>query len=206
MPNAGDIVQITFRSTCLGSRIMLTHYYRLNNSVSGSDKDFLTSLLNALDPDNPETPGEYYRNCLPSNTVMQEVRGQIIYPVRTAYHSFFFSLQGNWPAVATTTNTAAALTLKTNKAGRSQKATKHIGPLAPDAQTAASLSGTYSAAVGSLADSLGQSITLGGGAICTPIIYHKNADGPANKYDVVTGRYVNPYVRVMRRRTLGLGE
>lgn len=205
----GDIYQVAAVGRAFGQRILLTHHYRLtaiNPAVSESDaRDSLAiGVWNGVGGgDVLETT---YLACLPPEYTLDYWRVQMVGPVRRAYVNFDRSTPGTHLASARTVNLGAALTLRSDGAGRHEHGTKHIGPI-PEGNTVMTdglLTPAYKAIVNTFGLSLlSHVIDAAIGADWTPIIYNK---GAVPGFEIPINNTVGDTVRVQRRRTVGLGE
>lgn len=205
----GDIVSMSFSGVCLGQRILLTHNLRVTTAASGSTtvQQDLTALAEYVDPAQPARIGEAYLACMPSNYTLSYVQTQALYPTRSAYWREVYGEVGTFDGpAATAPNLAGVITLGTALAGRRQIANKHVGPLSPDGYNAGLIGATQLAAFETFASYLRAIIAIPTSCTYTPIVYHRTGDGPAAKFDNVTRSTIQNTVRVMRRRTVGLGE
>jgi hypothetical protein len=203
-----DIVSVSFKGLCFGQRILFGHTYRVivPPDPEKQPSDFLQEVVETVNGDLTGLKVDYLA-CLASNYVMNEIRAQIVSPTRSAYTSFPVSAAGTG-STAITANLQGAITLRTENGGRSQVATKKIGPL----PTAASLTGLLTAAHTGVMDTLGfellETIQNAGDDPweMTPVIFHRLAVPGQPFSDNVTNMFVSPQTRTMSRRTVGRGE
>ena len=134
--NPFDIYLVTAVGSCFSQRIMLTHTYKLtevNDDVSvGLGMATLLSKIRsgAAGLDGWET---LYRDLLPPQYELNYWRCQIIRPVRFVPVEFVRDVPGLHANDTEATNQSAVITFRTEKSGRDQVASKHIGPLPQDA-------------------------------------------------------------------------
>lgn len=200
-----DIVQITWRGSCFGQRILLTHHYKILGDYNAAtsiaqDLDDITNNIHPLGANDKTT---VYLACLPPQYNLIEIRAQRIRASRSAYRAQGNAFPGTHASPATVANDSACVTLRTENAGRSQVSNKHIGPI-PDAVSAA---GVLTPAYKLLLSSLGSALVtafapVGSGSIVTPVVFNRT---------LLTSDVLNTYIvgeqsRVQRRRTVGLGE
>lgn len=113
--------------------------------------------------------------------------------------------EGTEAAQPSPPNVAAVITLKTDKAGRDQVANKHLGAVPLGFYVAGILTEDAINVYDNVAASLTNTIPVSNGADefdLIPVIYHRSG---LTTSDTITQRQVNNTVRVMRRRTVGLG-
>jgi hypothetical protein len=208
MPALDDIYSVTAVGRCIDQTIMLTHHYRLSAFPAGATditvRDRLIDFMrgDAGGDDIWETP---YLAAMPQNYELQFWQVQKVRGTRGAYRQYARGTPGLLAVDARTANVAGVVTLKTDFGGRNQISNKHVGPLPDNAvyYTAGSLTALMK----------GFLTTLQGGLLSfcfaalqgwqfDPVILHKT--GPTISNTLTTG-IVQPTVRVMRRRTVGLG-
>lgn len=203
---AGDIVSISVFGRVYGQRIIMTRNYQVNTATSGGDtRTQLQAIGNQYKSVGQVV--EAYLGLMPEQYQGDVVRSQVIYPVRSSFVDVQMTNTGTIDTPEALNQSAAGITLQTPKAGRSQRATIHIGPLPVDSVQSGTLTAGYVTLLNTLgARFLTQLSTTGPGAVAmTPIIYHRNGDGPLQKSDPVTGYSVNDELRTMRRRVVGRG-
>ena len=206
--NQGDLIQLTFVSRWQAQVIMLTTHYKCRTPPSSSQSTGVTlnGIIDYVDPAGANSLGDVYLKCLPENVTMREIWAQKIYPARGVKRSKATSYTGLWPtADATTGNIDAVITLRTDKAGRSQVGNKHIGPLGSDAYTNGLVSASLQLAMETLGEGLVNALNTPSNGQYDPCIYHRNGDGAAAKSDLVSSYVIQTTVRTIRRRTVGLG-
>lgn len=204
----GDLIQITLLGYWNQQAIMLTHHLKVRTPPSGGQttSQALQSLLTAIAGETPGTLARTYLECLPDNYTMRIRSAQKIYPTREVMQSQSDALVGLWESgTALTGQLAGVITLRTEKAGRSQVSNKHIGPAPDDGILNGQTTAAWRVPLDNLANALETAITAANGAIYDPCIYHRGGDGAAAKSDLITSYVLQPTARVMRRRTVGLG-
>jgi len=200
----GDIVLVSWRGLCFGQRIILTHTYRVSVAPDPESTVWqnLDSIIDAVDVGGAADITTNYLALLPAAYGLNEIRAQRVYPIRSAYFSKAKAEEGGHAGAATVANDAAAVTLRTDYAGRNQIATKHIGPV-PDAASASGLIVTaYKTLLTAFATDLLLTPAFGTTGSLIPIIYHRATNGHS---DVVSYR-LGDQSRTQRRRTVGVGE
>lgn len=202
-----DIILLSFRGTYQQQRILFTHTYAVT-AVPASPTpaaDFVEDFLVNIQASPTNLSGGYL-SLMPTNYTLQEIRAQIVAPVRQVVQKLAIDDNGAANA-ASTGNLAAVITLNTALAGRSQVSNKHIGPIPSDATNGGSISVAYKNAMdvfGSLLTTTVQSIS--GSGTATPVIYHRTPPVGTAIYDEILNFVSQTTTRVMRRRTLGVGE
>lgn len=200
-----DWVQCTWRGTCFGQRIILTHHYLVVGDwgVATTVAQDLAQINSELDVAGAFDPTTDYLACLPPQYTLNEIRSQRIKANRSVYRSLAkVATVGTNANPATVASDAAAITCRGSNAGRSNLSVKKIGPV-PDAASAAGLlTAPYTALLTALGSRLVQGFTpAGSGSLLTPIVPH--ADKVT--FEILNNFLVGPESRVNRRRTVGLG-
>lgn len=212
MPSSlvGDILQLTFLGRYAGQRIMLTHHYRLDAVTAFTDASLVQ--LGLLDEVRAGAGGGNviegsYLACLPAQYTLEKIRAQTIALQRLVPTEVARNVNGTHGDDTETGNQAVVITLRTAVAGRSQVSNKHIGPI-PQAVTVQDdglLTVAYKTLATTLASNLNVQINnVATGAVFSPVIYHRTGDGP--NYSKILSYLTQPNIRVMRRRTVGVGE
>lgn len=203
----GDFVRVWTRGVCFGQRIILTHNYLIVGDfpVANSIATDLELILTAWAPAGVLDATTPYLACLPPQFSLQEIRAQLFSPTRSAYRSVLFvgGAPGTNAGAATVANDSGCITMRTEKAGRSQVANQHIGP-APDAASAAGvLTAAYTATLATLGSKLVQAfVPPTSGSLVVPVIFHR----ATATSDTINQFIIGPQSRVQRRRTVGIGE
>jgi len=206
---AGAIALVTFKGSYANQRILLTLPYRCATAPAPEKgtTEVSAALAAAAVAAGAGKIRTNYLAMLPTTYTLQEVRAQLIWPTRFRYAVELPNATGSIIATGPG-NIAATMTNWSVKAGRDQISTKHIGPLPPSLQSSGSLTNDGIASMLALQASILADINLTPAAngLWRPTIYHKNLKvGGLISDDLVSG-IVFDQVRVMRRRTVGLGE
>lgn len=204
----GSIALVTAVGTYANQTIMFTQTYAAVAAVPDTDANVAAlALLTALRAgggggDILETA---YLGCLTENYTLTRWTVQIVQPVRGVIQSVNRGLPGLIEEDPHTANVAAAITLRTELAGRRYVANKHIGP-APTSATYLD-GGVFKVAYTDKLVSLKNALLIGFNNILSgywwkPCITHR---APLTGYSLVTSGVAQSSVRVQRRRTVGLG-
>jgi len=213
MPDAAlnDVWQVSFRGVYNAQRIILTQTYQVTQITPPiTDGNAALVLLNAVRAGvgGFDLIESAYLACMPAEYELQVIRAQNVKPNRRVYHEVIRTQPGTHAEVADTGNLAAVVTMRTDFAGRSQVSNRHIGPIPSTGtvQTLGALTGAYKTLLSTLATALLQSWSEAIPTITfTPCILHPTDIVPPN-VDKITSAIVGETVRVMRRRTLRIGE
>lgn len=206
--SAGSVVLVSFRGGFAGQRVLFTHTYRvLTAGAAGTSyAQEMAALLNRLVAVNQLWPK--WLACLPNNFSGIELRAQAISPVRQVAIVRPQPEPGTFNAAGQIPNISAAVTLRTALAGRAFVATKHIGPVAESAVEAGFISDALNTPLAEFKNAAITDVVPSGFDVPTyrPVIFHRNPKpGQPSTTDVISGA-VQDTSRVMRRRTVRVGE
>jgi len=210
LPNitTGAIFSVTFDGRCFGQQVMNKFYYKVGVTSAGPDP--FAALFEALDAQLSVVLGMYtrYRLMLPSNWDATINRYQVLSPDRlVAFDVDKVGLHGTNTFETLTANVAACITRRGSFANRHNIASTHIlrtedAAFITDGKLTALAKGALSLFKGHLTTSL-DIATDSGDTNLIPVIFNKNI--PADSVPV-TSTLTQETVRVMRRRTLGIGS
>lgn len=203
---AGDTIRLWFRGTCFGQRIIFDLSYRVTVGNAGLTTAQVLNELNAqVIAGGGNDIAANYLLCLPATYTMNEIRSQVIKPVRSAFQSLnLVAIVGTNANPSTVACDSGALLRRTALAGRNQVSVLKYGPL-PDASSAAGL--LTNAAKGQIAvsgiDTIKPLLLPVSTVQMVPTILDKL--GNSTSRDLVSIK-VEDESRVMRRRVVGRGE
>jgi len=204
----GDVYTLKLVGSVFGQRIMTTTCWIITQ-VSGvvAEATARAGLVDAArggagGGDLLETP---YLELLPPQYLMSYFEAQLIRPFRLAYSRTTRAVPGAHASPTEATNQAATITRKSDFAGRWAQSTLHIGPI-PQANTVQD--------DGLIAVAYKAKLELFGAATLTPIIaagctFEACIVHPVGVHGGTTPlltQTIGETVRVMRRRTVRLGE
>lgn len=204
----GDIIEVGWESEFNAQRFLNVMHYRkqVNQTVPTTAIQEEAQIAVELSTGGAGTLVDLYRDCLPSNLTLHRVRVQVIRPLRLVPRYGSIEAAGTAATTAQQGNLSAVITFKSDFAGRNQQGSFHVPALPKDMAL-----GGYLADAGFIADfnALGakliQSITPAGtGAEYLPVILHPNGHVPDG--NGITDYICQSTVRVMRRRTVGVGK
>lgn len=205
MPLAvNDILQITYKSVYASQRVLLNLTYRVKSTQSPESVPVdLQTTANWFAAAGPASILQLYANCIGQNCVIQTVRAQRIFPVRTLFIEATAAIYGLSGSDANTGNIQNPVTLVTQLAGRKQVATKKIGPTRVDSFGSGAPTPLQMTRLGLLGAAMAAETTVPGLVIVlTPVIFHKQS----NTWDDMYTYKVSDRVGTLRRRTLRIGE
>lgn len=201
-----DIVQLSWRGRIFGQRILMVRNYLIvgDYNVATSIAQDLDDIKQQLAPAGAFDATTAYLACLPPEYKLEELRAQRLKAVRSAMRStVFVAAPGTNANSATVPSDSAAITFRTDLAGRSQISTVKVGPL-PDAASAAGfLTAPQLALHSTLATKLLTQFTpAGSGSVVAPVVVGKSLSSPS----ILTTAIPELTSRVITRRTVGRGE
>lgn len=206
MPVApGDVAQVTFVGRVHGQTNMNTFFYRTNDTNSADSGVIQTNLANQLragvgGSDVLETS---FLNCISEDYTLEQIWVQIIRSVRYTATKIARSVPGNVAVSCNAVNVSGVITRRAALAGRAFVGGIHM-PAVPDTYYSnGNVSGTYLAALNAFASDVLQTVTDSGLAIVwQPCILHRTTPLTSS---FLSSTIIQTSLRVMRRRTVGLG-
>ena len=210
---ANAVAEVTVESLLFGQEVQTTWHYQNDGPAIADGAAALAQL--SLGFEGGTGPYDPYLACLASDVQVQRVKYQWIFPDRFRPIYTTPSVLVGQGAATETPNTACVLTLTGDIADRRGIANKHLPGLPANAM----LNGLVSTIQKTFMDTLGNAskeFFTAGAQVYLPIIYGRERAAfekcgrvypalPVSKRPI-TGHLINPYVRVMRRRTVGLGS
>lgn len=200
---ANSVIELTLQGSCLNQTILNVFHYAVKTPSSIT---LVTDEVAEFN-DHMMTAGVgSFRNtflaCLPDNYTLDYSVAQAVYPIRYIRQRIGVTAAGVGDPVEAA-NTQVSITTQTVFAGRQFVGGKRL--LASNNNAlGGKWAGSYLALVQGFADEMlvEQTVTTGGG-VYIPVIWHKPpGSGGVNQ---IIRAFVQPEVRVIRRRTVGLG-
>lgn len=205
----GDLVQLSFRGLSFAQQIIMVRNYRMSVAPTATTTvfDFCSNLAVSLNVGGSNSAyRSAYLACLSSSYQLQEIRVQVIKPIRYVAVTAALAVNGT-RGVANAASQAGTITMFTEKAGRDQQSSVHIGPIASADSIAGVIVPGLNGALADLRDHLFDTLSPGAGlGVLDPVIWHAGVPGPTISYDIIEDGTVRDTTRVMRRRTLGVGK
>jgi len=203
----GDVIQLSLRGTLFGQRILNILHYSVAVVGTGTEYDQLSILTSNFVTDAFATPlrGTFLGSLAPQYT-LDEVRAQRVYPTRTVYA---YTLDGGVGLYATgceICNVAASMEKRTLTAGRMGIGRIQLAGIPTAVMNDGELTAGYlTGPLADLATSLLSSLTTTAPVVTyTPCLFNPTA--PVNKFSPIFSIIPQTSIRVMRRRTLRVGE
>lgn len=203
---AGNIVQVTIESQALGQTLLNVLHYRAKIALAGQDYFLVMSNLAEAIGESP-TAG-IVPKMLPlmgANTSVANIYCQRIAPVRSPFLKTLVDMPGSHVEDCDASNLAAVITKRGDVSGRGRSGTFHLGGLGNTVYGHGFITPGSLTLLEELADKMNDpQLTSGGSSVFEPIIYNPGGGSPGTGNEIVFCGPSNT-VRVMRRRTVGLG-
>lgn len=206
-PSVGDMVLYSFSGQLLGQKTLTTFMFHLD-TLNGT----IPTLDTALSDLNSYLTGAYgleaaFLACCPTNYFLDRRWAQRIFPTRDRRREYGTSVVGTGLAGSETANVACSIERFSDKSGR--WAQGRINPPIP-ASTLSMLGGSLTAAQATRCDNLAAKLY---GQLTLPVTgvkwSHCLYDSAAHTGSIflpLVGAKTQLSVRVMRRRTVGVGK
>ena len=197
-----DRLIVTYVGDLLNQRIMSTFWYGISSLIGvptlGDVMDELRAKLitaNNLRDD--------YLSCCPPQYTLNETWVQFVRPTRYVKKVYVDAQAGTFAGDAHTANIAAVIERRGVTASRKSVSTLHVPcPTANSAITGGSITAGYATPLADLATQVATQVTTATGYVLDPVI--DNGVGGTN-FTAIGLAFPQTTVRVMRRRTVGLG-
>lgn len=203
----GDVAQLTAVGLCASQTVLNTWFYRcvslgssLGTSVTTAMEELITKIEGTVGG-----LGDKFIALMPTNYTLVRHTAQVVSPVRyTKVFGAVVNTAGDSGAICSTANIAAVITRRGDLATRKDVGSLHL--VYPDALTEATtgiINAGYLSAMDDLCLQMKATLTLAPSTLVwEPILFHRT--GTPN-YSKVTYCFAQNTIRVMRRRTVGLG-
>lgn len=207
LPNvaANDQLLVSFRGTLISQRVINTFTFIANPVTDPHAWDIAIDELHATIT-GPGSLRELFLDCVPNNYTLDEIRYQVLRPIRLAQViKPQVAQSGNVGASALVPNNAVVIERRGDLARRADVGAVHL----PAPQDVLLVNGglitpAYKTILQAFANQMKTSYATNfGGVVLRPTVYHLNI---ATSITYVTQTVVQETARVMRRRTVGLGE
>lgn len=208
---SGSIMLLSIRGKCFGQRIIHVRTFRSfgNATISGSPQSLQSEFIDLVKPGAAKDMVTPYAKCLSENWQADEIRAQLIHPIRYAYTGVSINTEGEG-GVANTANVNASITASTDRAGRGEVANYKIGPIGYANSAGGLLSNALLAKLNDYSQTFMTQVQIHGGnaSLWFPCIFHrKKRQLPAPEYysDIIDAAPFGE-TRVKVRRTVGRGK
>lgn len=202
----GDIVQMTIESDVLGQRCLNVLHYRARVGLPALEYQEAMDLLNqAVRGSTTSSIMEKMLPLMGENTKVVGFTSQRVYPTRDIPVRLPNSDEGTAPTVCNASNLAFVITKQSEAAGRGRNGSFHLAGVTDQHFALGNVTLDGQTALEELADRLrDKQVTEGGEFVFEPGLYKANSSLLEN-WKYLVGTTVQTTVRVLRRRTVGLG-
>jgi hypothetical protein len=201
----GSIIEITYIGRLLDQLTMsVRHYYVAAQSTTPSVTDEIDNILGHFSDMGVGSVLPAYLQVIPEEMTVERVAAQMVAPDRLRRQTDTIDQTGLGGGTALS-NCQASITFTTRLSGRDQQGAIRV-PAAPGNALAGRWIAAYITDLTSLAARLSEPFTEpDGDGIYQPCIYHRTKAPPENRTDIVAF-IIQETTRVIRRRTLGVGQ
>lgn len=202
----GDIIQVIVNSRCEGQVIKNVLYYKSLAGREGTYQEGIDELLVGLTIDDVSSLTDAMTPLMGPNATIEFVQAQRVYPQRDIYVRRVVNQAGVHDDDCDAPNLAAVVVKQTERVGRGKSGTFHAGGLASTLYAKGEFTAPGQTLLKVLADTLKiDMVDAVPGAGFRPGTFNPTLGTPDN-FNPIVGTSVMPTVRVMRRRTVGVGE
>jgi len=202
--NIGDVVSIQIHGRIFNQVTMSTFHYKVTTASTTPDTKVALEALGTSFKTQLNAPGLAFLQAAPQNWLAEKVRLQVVSPILSQYAIVSWNLFGTIGSDANASNVTGTLTRRTSFGGRTQIGALHTAPLPDAAMLSGLIAASHLAKMDNLADKMDNNFTvLAETTQVTPVLWSTN--DPFNNNKLITSIIVQPEIRVMRRRTVGLG-
>jgi len=202
----GDVLEVALVGDVNSQRVMTVLHYRV--AVAPTEQD---ALVMQDDFSNLISQGELYDietaylACMGTNYTLKQRRVQWVYPIRYRASVLTPELPGTANGQCEAQNLAMVITKRTNFAGRRHIGSVHVPGIIASFYDNGLIATAGGTAAQGLIDVLEDQVAEDGGdGIFEPCIWHRGQQG-ALASNLITNWTYQSTLRVMRRRTVGLG-
>lgn len=202
-----DVIEVSYAGLTLNQRTLTIRHYAITNpGTTASESLAVKQIADGFAANVLGSNSNVYLAACGTNFELQEIRAQKISPNRNRFESSPVNRFGTFgELVVTATNVSGVITLQTAKAGRKQIGGIHMPGCPEGAYTGGRPTVAYRNALENIAFTNLNAFTIpASGLVMIPVIYHRVLVG-AGTFDPITNTRVQDTLRVMRRRTVGVG-
>jgi len=203
----GDVIQVSLRGSLYNQRILTILHYSVAVAAGGTEYDQLSILTsNLVTRGGSADPIPQILAAQAPEYTLEEIRAQRVYPTRTVYAFTGDGRSGTYATGTEVTNIAASFEKRTLTPGRMGIGRLQLAGIPTAAMNNGELTAGYLAAeCSNLAQALLLGISTSGPIVTyTPCLYNPTA--PVFKFSPLFSIVPMSTLRVMRRRTLRVGE
>lgn len=206
--NVGDVLEVTYQMTLYGQRLLTVLHYKVTTAPTVVTDPLLSQadVLNEIKNGGAQDRVTVYRNCVSNNLNFDALTAQYVYPGRWRRSTLNINVAGSVSGSAGSANIAAVIEKTTDLAGKANRGSVHVPGIQNGQYSNGLIGTTLNNNLVLLADKLITTINeSGAGAgVWKPIIFHRRF--PATTSQIWNSYTIQQTVRVMRRRTVGVGK
>ena len=201
--NVGDIVSVTYWGTLFAQRVMNVLHYRISVDSTAATyeeaaEDLAFSMISGA-----SSPGLAMLDAQGAEYTCNEVRVQKVNGLRERYVPYLANLSGVHAGACTTPNVSAVIIKRSASVSRRGLGTFHLPGIPETGYVNGALTAGYTTLMNLIAARLLNPVTVVlETTVANPVLWTIGSD-PVY-YPLVTATTV-PTLRIMRRRTVGLG-
>lgn len=206
---ANDVIELSFRGSLFGQRILNVMHYYVAAPGTGTPEQQLLALVSDIQAGTGSVAGlkSHFLDCIAIQYTLDSIRAQRVYPTRTVYQQVLSGDVGQWTTSdCQESNIAASILKRTLTPGRMGLGRMQMAGLATDAALQGMLNPANQAVPLAVwaADMLLNYVTSAPAVTFSPCLY--NPTGAGLRFSPLVATVVEDTLRVMRRRTLRVGE
>lgn len=201
--NINDVIEITYEGILIDQRVLsVLHYFVDTPSTDGNYLSAMSHLLGNFQA-GAVSPTIAYLNATAQNYELISLKGQVVYPTRKAYVRSNVGLPGLIAADCTAPNLAGVITKRTSVGTRKGVGALHMPGIPPSGYSGGLITGgqrtLYAAVQACLLNPFTDLLET---TVIEPCLWSRNSPGTVLGLTQTT---LQPEVRTMRRRTIGVG-
>jgi len=203
--SVGDIVAVSFLGTINAQRTVTTLHFRAADASGTATSTLMQNLITLIRAGGGggDTLETTFLNCCAQNFTLNSIRAQKLSTVRAKFESQNRASPGNVAVDCDITNISGVLTKQGALANRRNIGSVHMPAVPNGYASAGDVSGTYLTLLNAMAAKLTDVQTVAADTVnYFPVIFNRTtpADSP-----FISSAFAQTTMRVMRRRTVGLG-
>jgi hypothetical protein len=202
----GSILEYSVVGQVNGQKTLTVLHYEVSAPSAVGDPNLETNLFMAeLEPLGSLNIISTYLSACSSAWTLIETRGQFVGPNRFSYANHPFGLAGSIGSDCRAQNVAGVITKRTLYTGRDQIGSVHMPGVPVSEYAGGEITAGQITRYLAIAAKLTQTVVVPtGGGTYIPVLWHRTQQFPSWS-NRVQYTIVQPELRVMRRRTVGLG-
>lgn len=203
---AGDIVQVVIESRVEGQTMLNVLYFKANEAEVGSTYfESLEKLIESVVSDLNTAIVARMTPLMGPNAQVTNVQAQRVYPTRDVYRRQPLGEPGTHVDDCDATNVAAVIVKQSSVAGRGRSGTFHLGGLGSTSYALGEMTNDAVGLLTALGDSLDDKQPgVGDTEQWIPGMFNASLGAP-NNFTTIAATAPRKTLRVMRRRTVGVG-